>query len=394
MKTVNIKATQGVRNDVPPERFKSGDLVNGVNIDIDETGKTSRRKGLRKVLDGSDAHSLWGNDARALYVDSGTLYGVSKDFVKTTLIAGLSVGRRMSYVEAAQRIYLSNGVDAFVLNGATASRLGVAVPPMISAATTYGELPAGTYGYTMTFVRANGQESGAPPCAYSVVPANGGLSFTNLPVSNDPDVTGKNLYITPANGEIPYLVATFTNAMTTASYSASTHGSLPCVTQFKGPLPPGSILGYYNGRLYSSSGNVIYYSDPYNYELTTLDENFLQFDARVTIIAPVSDGVFVGSDSETIFLKGGDPSEFERVQVSPEASVFGTLTYTNPRFITDKGVQGVTPMWATERGICFGGSGGQFVELTSDRYVLPDVASGSSLYRLQSGTSQFLTVFN
>lgn len=393
MKNVNIKASLGVRNDVPPERFKTGDLVDGVNIDIDETGKVSRRRGARRVVPATDGHSLWSSEHRALFVDGDTLFELASDFSTKPLRTGLSRGRRASFVEAAQKIYFSNGAESGVLAGDKSTALGIEVPPSLTVSVTPGDLPAGVYGCTMTYVRTDGQESGARGCVYVDVPANGGLRLSGLSVSSDSDVASKNIYITAPNGEVLYLAAVLENHATDAEYTALAGLSVPCVTQFKAPLPPGDILGYYNGRLYSASGNVLWYSDPYNFELCDLRENFLQFESRVTIFAPVSDGVFVGSESETVFLRGGDPSEFERVPVSPAASVFGTLAYANPRFVTADGVRGATPMWATERGICFGGDGGQFIELTSDRYVLPDVASGSSLYRLQSGTSQFLTAF-
>ena len=407
MKNTNIRAVAGVRNDVPPERFSTGDLVSGVNVDIDETGKVSRRFGMRRVISGTDVHSLWvdgdgdGDDpSQGFYVDGSNLYFLTKGLVASVAMTGLTPGRRMSYVETARRIYFSNGVDAGVVTGQVITPLGIAVPPVLTVSNILGNLPAGIYGATLTYVRAGGQESGAPANAYVNLATKGGIHFSALPVSNDPAVTTKNLYITARNGEVPFLVASMPNSAATFDYTDIADGMLPCITQFHSPLPPGHVLGYYNGRLYSMSGNIIWYSDVYNYELCDMRESYIQLDARGTIFAPVAAegfmgaGIFVGSESETVFFKGADPSEFARIPATSAASIFGTLSYIDPRFAGKDGGKGPIPMWATARGIVFGNAAGQFTEVTSDRYVLPAVTSGASLHRLKTGTSHFLTVFN
>ncbi len=389
---ITIKAVSGVRNDVLSERFDKTDLVDGVNIDLSETGQISRRKGMRRVVSGTDVHSFGVAADRAFYVDGNTLYELTADLTTIALRSSLATGRRMNYLDIGGRVIASNGIDGLVTDGSHVFALGLAPPPPLVPTVVSGTLPAGDYGVTMTFLRTDGAESGAPGSSYVAVPKDGGLEFSALPVSADPSVTSKRLYITEPNGEVPFLAMTLPNSLSFATYTDPTSLSFLCSTQFKSALPAGDVLALYNGRTYSAVGNVLWYSDPYNYELCDMRTNYLQFDSKVMIVAPVRDGIFVGTETETVFLAGDDPSVFQSVVVSPAGSARGTLSYADPRFVTAAGMKGKTPMWVTTHGIAAGGDSGVFVELTSDRYVLPEVSSGASMYQYKSGNAQFLSV--
>jgi hypothetical protein len=390
MRNVNLKAAAGVRNDVPLERFGKSDLASGVNVDIDKTGKVSRRAGQRQVLAGADIHSLTQTSSRMFFVDGTDLLELHPSFTTSPLKTGLAIGRRMTFLGLNQKVYFMNGADAGVIVGSHVQRLGVEVPAPVHVVAIGDD---GDYGVTMTYVRNDGTESGARGYVF-VRSAEIPSMLLTLPVSTDPDVVSKRLYITTMDGEVPYLAAEVDNA--TLSYQHSELGPLAivCSTQFLSPMPSGDVLAAYNGRLYIARGNLLVYSEPYNYETCDMRMNYIQFPDRVTIIAPVKDGIYVGTETETLFLRGADPAEFAAETVAPVGSIFGTLVYADPGFVTKDGLKGQAPMWMTTRGVCAATESGVFTELTSGRYVLPDATSGAGLYRYQRGVPQYISVLS
>ena len=408
MRNVTLKAVSGVRNDVPLERFGKSDLASAVNVDIDKTGKISRRAGQRRVATGTDVHSLYQAASRVFFVDGTVLHELHPDFSTSPLKSDLATGRRMTYLDLNQTVYFMNGVDAGVIVGPRARRLGVEVPPSVYAvagvALTTPTLPTstfeamagtyiqeGTYGVTMTYVRNDGTESGARGCTFVTTTGTASLTLA-LPVSTDPDVSAKRLYITERSGEIPYLVCELANSVTTFEYASAGPRALPCTTQFLSPMPSGDVLGVYNGRLYVGVGNLLVYSEPYNYEACDMRQNYIQFPDRVTIIAPVKDGIFLGTERGTLFLSGDDPAKFESAVAVSVGSVIGTLTYADPQFVTKEGLKGPTPMWTTTRGVCAGSDSGVFTELTSGRFILPNSTGGAGMYRYQHGMPHYLSI--
>lgn len=389
MRNVNIKATSGVRNDVPAERMTSADLVTGVNINIDDTGKISRRSGIRRVVTGTDVHSLGDALGRSFFIDDDTLYELSKANAKAAIKSGLTAGRRMNYLGVNNAVYFSNGVDAGSVTGSVVRNLGIAVPSSPAIEIIPGNLSPGSYGVTCAYVRDDGTESGAPRSSFIVIHGGQGLRLA-LPVSSDAHVTEKRVYITSANGEVPYLAMTLPNAITSADYAETGPQALVCNTQNMGPLPAGDVMGFHNGRLYSACGNVIWHSEPHKHELCNYAANYLLFPDRVTVIAPIESGIFVGTERDTHFLMGSEPAQFVDRTVSPAGSIFGTLSYCEQQFVTANGLRELTPVWVTARGVVAGASDGSLIELTSNKFVLPSMASGAAAYRYQPGFSHFL----
>lgn len=100
------------------EATRISSLVMGVNIDIDDTMRISRRNcGSTASAITSECHSLFSYDDTCLYITADKLYRLNADYAtvdKATqdgVRSGLTVGKRMYYVGVGRQIYYSNGIE-------------------------------------------------------------------------------------------------------------------------------------------------------------------------------------------------------------------------------------------------------------------------------------------
>lgn len=380
----------GVRNDLSPERFNPGDLVMADNCDLDATGKLQRRQGYTQKLAG-DVHSLWSDGETCLFVSGDTLSRLAVDYTNETLRSGLTPGARMAYCKVNARIYYSNGYQTGVIEDGASRSWGLP-PPLYQplASVISGELFSGTYQFALTYLRRDGQESGTSLAESIEVPAGGGISFTAIAVAADPDITQKILYLSTANGEILYRALILDNATTSASYIESgIRLQSPLDTQFLQGAFPGQTLAYYRGRIYIAIGNLLFPSEPHGYELFDV-RKFLPFAKRVTLLAPVEDGLFVGTQNETVFLAGRGPEDFDVTMKAPYGAIAGTLAYAPASLVKQAQNQGEARVafWLSPQGICLGMNQGAVLNLTQ-QYSFNPSAAGAGLFR-RGESAQYL----
>lgn len=395
MKTIELSSFTGVRNDLSPERFEKNDLQSCVNIELDETGKPFRRLGTTE-LDAVDSHSLWANDELAYVVRGGTLHQIMPDLSVVDL--GIPIlGSRVAYMRVANDVYFSDGLVNGIVGTNGYRPWGIAVPAQPVASIGPGDLREGKYLITMTYVRSTGQESGAAPIMSLDVGANQSIVLSAIPVSTDPLADTKNIYVSDCNGEVAYLIATLTNSETVATISQLPAARTLAVRTLRcGPPPPGQLVGQYSGCSYVAQNNYLWYSLPYEYELVHRAMNFIGFTSPLRTFAPVSDGIFVGSDDETVFLGGANPKEFSSRVVAPYGTVLGTETEVSGfQFGDPKGQNAnpkAIPLWMSKRGLCAGMDNGFYTNLTGGRYALPEgVAKGASLLKTRGASPQLVT---
>lgn len=390
MKPQQYRAFAGLRNDIPEERFAPSDLSVATNVDTDETGRVYRRRGTVKLASGTAVHSLFSDNGLTHYADGSVLYRLNADYTGTSVQTGLTAGAPISYAAVNGQVYWGNGYQSGVLSSTGNRSFGLAPPVGLAVATTYGSMPAGRYGVAVTYVRNDGQESGTVAVQVSSLASMGGLQLS-LPVSADPTVTRKNVYMTQTDGELPFFQGTYPNGLTTTTITDIQLGVVPLRTLARGPLPAPRVLAYFNGRLFGAVGSVIYHSDAYNFELADLKQNMLPFDAQVNMIAPVLDGMYVGTDTGTYFLSGLDPSEFQRRLVAPYGTLWGATQLVPGDFVTKEPVAGNVRLWMSKKGPCFGADGGAFKNMTSTRFIMQNASYGASLFRSTSGTYHFVS---
>lgn len=255
--------------------------------------RCSVAKGSTLAQAGTDCHSLWSDGGTAFYVDGGTLY----QYPRTALRSGLVPGRRVSYCETpAGDVIWSNGTVMERIRAGASAPLGLAVPnpaPTVTASMG-GGLHAGVYQVAVTATNADGEESGATWPVQVQVPDSGRIEVTGLPG------TLTNIYVSPLNGDKLYLAAT----TTASSYIIPIMGTLRQSLQTMGlrPMPAGEIVREHGGRLLVVSGSMLYYSEPFGYGLHDPLRGRIPFGRRITLLAPVEGGCYVGTEIETFWL--------------------------------------------------------------------------------------------
>jgi len=283
-------------------------------------------------------------------------------------------------------VYFSNGTDTGIVEGGAARSWGLPVPPTPGVSVTVGNMGAGAYQFTMTYSRADGQESGAALAGRADVVDGSGLNFA-LPVSSDPSVVLKTLYISPPNSEVMYWALSAPNGQLTAQYANNAlELNLPLLTQFLGPAPAGQLVGYYRGCMFVASGNVLYPSEPFAYELFDLRKN-IQLDGRITMFAAMEDkdgsssGLFLGTDKSHGILFGDSPEDFRYVPKADYGVVEGAMTYVDGALYGDNSA-GVRPLpvWLTTQGICVGMPDMQIKNLTRTKFGFTAAGTGAALF--------------
>lgn len=383
-----ITGGKGLRNDVPVERFSDDDLAEAKNIDIDESAKIYRRLGTTKILSGA-MHSL-ANIAGNTYMVKDNVLGItSADGAFNPLYS--PVYGRVRYTAVDDVVFWTDGVDTKAIRNGVVTSAGLTVPTLPDTSLVSGAMRAGTYLYTVVAVRYDGVESGARSAGVVILNNTSGIQFDNIPTSTDPSVTHMRIYVSQPNGELMYAAITEAVGVSSAVLQHNNANTLPLRTQFKGPPPAGEVLGYYNGRLYVASGRFLWYSEPYEYELFDLMNGFIAFDSPIKTFAAVTTGIYLGTDSETLYLSGPDPLEFVSKQVAAYGTVLGTELLVRNDLVTEDSVDGVVALWCSKQGMCIGMENGVTKNLTSSRYVMPAVKEGASLLKIRSGTPQMVT---
>ena len=384
---VKIEKFMGINNVDPPQKCKPGELQEAINCEIDDVGRIRRRDGFSSVFSGTP-HSLWADGDICLFREGENLRRLSTAWSATTIRSGLLGTNRMNYLPLNGLIYYSDEIVTGIYDGTTDRTWGLTPPnrPVLSA--TVGNLQEGTYHCVLTYVRNDGQESGTSGESSIALGANGGIIVT-LPTSSDSTVKYVYVYLTTCNGETFYLARILANGTATVTYAGDTSEfSLKCPTMWLSPAPVCQLIGFYRGRLYVALDSVLWYSLPYGYELFDLVTNYIQFDSRITILAPVHDGIWVGTQKKVAFLSGEDGPKLQYVEKLTCGATEGTQ-----QKIQDTNKDG-QELWAwifhTDDGVVIGTDGGVFKNLTEARYDNPTAIKGASLLREETDRSIFI----
>ncbi len=383
----NINGFTGMNNLVPAFWGGKGVVSPRVllNADADESGQLVKRDGVTVYLALAGAHSLWSpdDDSCMLCAANKKLYSIGTGTaVQIATITG-PANEPLSYALAEGKIYISNSYwrGVFDASTSTVSDWGITLPPGPMLLTSSGNLPAGTYHITFTAV-SGGQLSGNGPISSIELMTAGGIQILNRP-------SGALVWATDQNGQVFQLVGAVDNVVDIPTIE-------PLPSFMCGPPPNMSVLMYAFGRMWGSTGNILYYSEPYQFGWFKATSNFFKFNSSITIIAAVSTGLFIGTGDSTVFLAGAEPDQM--VQSSAGAgSIKGTLAYCNnlPELgdvlgTPEKGYSSV-PVWRTSEGIVAGNTSGRLFNLTKTKLKMGIPEKGASLYRSKAGVFQFLT---
>lgn len=356
-------------------------LRDAVNVDITRKGEVERRGGKRRLTDSTGMHSLWTSRSTgvSLLVKAGVLCRAS--LVDGGLVATpvLSVGGPpMSYadVDTAQvRMVCANGLGLWrvSLTGGGAEAVPLALPQGAAtvAAHTSGGLFAGRYGVAVAFVDEDGVEGAPSAITFVDVAEGGGLKVSVVWPSPLGQVSGVRVYRTPANGDVLYraLEADIPAGFGEYALGEATLGRQAAFLHMR-PMPTGSLVRFWRGRLLVADGNVLWLSQPYALGINDPRSDFVQFAEAIRFVEPVEGGVFVGTADGVFFLSGQRPNEWAYVRTGAAIPSCSSGTVPSSRFGGEIGAAGMMlAVWRGAGGFAIGMPEGRVLEPQADRFA-------------------------
>ena len=282
------------------------------NVDVDKDGNVALRRGFQQLLAGQELHSLYSAGNGKLYGVVGNLLGTFDIYAPSfTNLVQMPNKYRTEFTELNGNVYASNPAFScrFKPNSDSVYTIGVplvdTMPSMFSAADT-GGLHEGTYTVGLTVVDEFDEESGFSPEYPIEVSQGGGISIVGLPIVSGSSV---RIYSTMRNGEEFYQVYEGPLDGSTILLGASSllnPGRQPETTELE-PLPYGHFIETMGGRLLVAKDNLLYFSSAFRPHLHDPRHDFISFQSTIRLLAPTTEGVFVGDGNGVYFLPGREP---------------------------------------------------------------------------------------
>ena len=299
MKTMLIGSPfLGINNRLPDFALhvpKVGDwLRSGVNVEVTNAGTIVRRKVATLLQAMTGAHSL----TSGYYVRDSSIYTLVGEFTKL-----LSNNTSVSWCKSGDDLFYSNGVDSGRITAGVVYPLALPTPAQPTHTIIGGGLEPGWYQVATSYGRYDGttllEEGGLSASGNHELTTLGGL---RIPLPGP--VTGAthvHIYLSKANGEVPYLLATA--PVGTATYDCI---SLPtgreCTGRYEAPLPAGQLF-MSNNRLCSIVGNTVYVGLPFRPGYYLPAEGYIPFPSPVTLAVENQGGTYVCA-GRTYFFPG------------------------------------------------------------------------------------------
>jgi hypothetical protein len=361
---------------------ENGMLRQAVNVVLSDAGRLSLRPGHELLQPVTEAHSLFATESDVLFAAGSALNRYDDEADAVTVLRNDMGARHVAYVEVNGETFYSTDIVRGRVKAGAHREWGVDNPPSLPLLTAVpGALPEGRYQVFVTFTNSYGEESGAGlAAAVSLTGSNRGIAIAGIPQPASAEVTAVNLYCTPQNGDIFYLLASLAVGVT--SYTVLTGPVLgrQCRTQFLVQLPYASALAHAMGRIFGVADKYVFYTEPLAYGLCDRRKNWLPFAEEPTLIAGVQDGLYVCAD-KTYFWNGETLRE-----VLPYGAVFGSLAP-----LTDGGEWAWT--WYSGRGQIFAGNGGQVRNLQEAMLAPESALRGASMLYEANGMKQVVSLF-
>jgi len=148
--------------------------------------------------------------------------------------------------------------------------------------------------------------------------------------------------------------------------------------------PKGTLLCYYANSVLIADGNVLWCSEPNSLNLFSSSDGYLFYGSNITMLAPVSTGIYLSTENRVIYLGGDTFKKFSENPLTDYPAIKGTNVATsglllpkpfrNPELVN---------VFTTTEGICVGGSDKVFGtilfdNLTRDRFDYPSGLEGSA----------------
>lgn len=164
-----------------------------------------------------------------------------------------------------------------------------------------------------------------------------------------------------------------------------------------GAPPMATALTYWNGRIYLANGDTVWATELYLYDYVDKTKTFLRFESDVTMLATVTDGLYVGTKDAVWFLSG-TLNEMKRIPIIaygalPRSSVEVPAELVKPQINQDpqSPIRNAV-LFMTRYGVCAGFDGGVTYNLTQADVLFPDAVTAAPMFRRQDGVNSYVAV--
>lgn len=379
----------GIDNVQPQERLGDSALVVAQNVDIGLSSEISRRGGFTELS--PDCHkNLYQAQGYMLATIGGDLVAISGAGNRAVIAAAMGSDRVWYCDLPGGRVAFSNGLISGITDGADAWDWSVPTPDGIGDATPIaGALHSGAYAWHLTYTRMRDGLEGPPSSAAPVPIGAGGIFLSGLPAKEGHKI---NVYLSGHNGEGAYLAGS-TASDEFAFSGANDTLALPCRTMGLSPAPVGTLSAFWRGRVLVAQGPVLWASMPHAPHLFDLRRDFKQFDAPITLVQPVDDGIYVGTERTLAFMAG---EQFEQMAYryaadGPVVRGSGVAVPGDMVQLGDGTGRGSAMLCIAGGGVVAGFSDGTAVNMTEGRYRCA-ATEVSATFRILNGIPQYLAV--
>ena len=132
------------------------------------------------------------------------------------------------------------------------------------------------------------------------------------------------------------------------------------------PMPTGRFLHSWYGRLLTAAGRTLNFSQAMATHLHNPLTDFIQMPQRITFLAPVTRGVWVGQLDHVIFLRGTNMGELVLERTPTRAPVPGSALLIAAEYAPEDLDSGTgVAVWLADNGYVIGGSNGTVREMGS-----------------------------
>lgn len=388
-KTVPIDGFKGLNNVLRPERTPPQYLKEADNVDIDKSGGIQKRLGFSNIASGI-FHSCWADDPYCMAVRDGDLVAI--DSLYNTSVLQADVGNNpISYFRLDDSIYFSSTTTNGVIEDGSVRSWGIEPPGRPNLANASGNMFNGSYQVALTYSTAEGRESGSRVAAVVDV-TTGGIALSNIPASDDPEVTRVNIYMSHDNGEELYYRDSVANGQTSYTITDDSGIRRKMDTFNMMPPPKGHIIDQAHGRSWVTEENFLWYSEPYQYELFDYRKNYIRFPQRIRAFMPTQDGAWVASDG-LYYMAGEDPNRADLTLKEPVKVVEGSAVRIPGAYIFIENTPiGYKWLVHTNKGIyvCF--NNGIALNMTSQNYEFPTADEGAAAFVQLDGINRYTSL--
>ena len=202
------------------------------------------------------------------------------------------------------------------------------------------------------------------------------VAITGRKVTYEKTFTGRQDAIYFSDGNITGIVSGLVAGPWTALAYVGVQATRTKVQQYLPEVPAGNKLLIFNGRMYIAKGTMLYCSEVHAFSWFDPLLAYV-FDDEITMLRRVYSGIYVGTNKAVIFLQGGGPNDFARVQAAAFGAIEGTDVQISALQIGLENRGDVILFASSEKGLCLADDMGMVTSFTNVTVEFPVANRGS-----------------